>query len=391
MVTAGRGRRPWRLTLIGVFSIYYILLFGVQPFVLSLSQQTKHEMIMSELSSLIVVASIFGIIFLANFVIGYYVWAPKIRTKTVEDILSLNVLGKFFLAVSILFSVALIVIFGENLSEIVIANRKGDVEYSLPIVKALAQSANVLALLMVFAVRGGERVLAIFALCLTSVASTAIGDRSMLVMPVLVSIYCLYRRGTVGTLSIAILGVGTIMALVFMGITRSYVLYGQFSIPSFADALSRGINLITYDQFLLYLKVSLEQPIRGGEDFINGLFGIVPRSIWPEKPLLINPGAWLGYYAYGRTDLGFPFTAPGVWFANFGIIGLMIGGALSGIGVRYAENLIRLNRDLEGSVLYFYCLFAGVSTVLVTKVLFIYFIPLLALKLCTRRLLIAPN
>lgn len=391
MIREIRKRRPWRVTLIGVFSLFYIATFALQPFVLSLSRDTKHGLILPDLNSLIVVASIFAIIFFVNFVIGYYVWAPKIRTKTVEDVRRLNVVGKLVLAISILVSAGLIVSNAGNLAEIVNANRKGDVEYSLPIVKALVQAVNVFALFMVFAVRGGQRVLAFVALFLTSLAAVAIGDRSMLVLPMLVSVYCFYRRGTLGNKTLAILGACVFAALVFLGVGRSYLLYGEFSLPSLSGALSRGLNMITYDQFLLYLQLSFEQPIRDGEDFVNGLFGLVPRSIWPDKPLLITPGAWLGYYAYGRTDLGFPFTIPGVWFANFGIIGLIVGGALSGIAVRYAENLIRLNHGLKGSVLYFYCLLGGVSTVIVSKFLFAYFIPLLALRFTTKSVSVPPT
>ena len=72
-------------------------------------------------------------------------------------------------------------------------------------------------------------------------------------------------------------------------------------------------------------------PYRGGEDFIVGAEGIVPRAMWPGKPANVRPGSWFRQVYEPTHPNGWPLGAVGDWYLNFGLLGVLVGGGLSGL------------------------------------------------------------
>ncbi len=77
------------------------------------------------------------------------------------------------------------------------------------------------------------------------------------------------------------------------------------------------------------------QPYRGGQDFATGLQGIVPRWVWPGKPQQVLVGQWFRQVYQPLAKNGWPLGAVGDWYLNFGLFGVLIGGALSGLLFRW--------------------------------------------------------
>lgn len=388
---ADGGTHARRVDLLAVYSFFFSAVFIIQPIVLFKTEATKHYSILRTLPTLIPIALLYASIFFCFFLVGYHV---KMRWKYLQlqkPKRHLNHAGLIAVLGIMATACVLIAQNASSIASMIVASRMGDTQHSLPIIKAIVQALNVYMILLVFALSGRDRRLALVGVFLTSVTAISIGDRSMLVLPVIVAVYTFYRNGRIGNLSLAFGVASSLLLIIFLGVVREYLLYGYLELPSVGRSLSKGLNLITFDQFLLYLNYSDGEPIRGGSDFINGLFGMVPRSVWPDKPEFITPGAWLGYAVYGRSDLGFPFTVVGEWYANFGATGLIIGGFLSGVAVRFAENLIRAGRGIEGSVLYFYCLVGGLPSVFIVKVVFALLVPLSLLKLTLRKGALLPS
>ena len=379
------GTHGRRAGLLAVYSFFFSAVFVIQPFVLFETEATKHYSILRTLPTLIPIALLYAAIFFCFFLVGYHVRTRRKYLQSQKPKLHLNHAGLVAVLGIMVTASVLIAQNASNIATMIVASRMGDTHHSLPIMKAILQALNFYMFLLVFALSGRDRGLALVGVFLTSVTAISIGDRSMLILPVIVVVYTFYRNGRIGNLALLIGMVSSLLLIIFLGVIREYLLYGYLEIPSIARSLSRGLNLITFDQFLLYLNFSDGGSIRGGSDFINGLLGMVPRSVWPDKPAFITPGAWLGYAVYGRSDLGFPFTVVGEWYANFGAAGLIVGGFLSGIAVRFAENLIRAGRGIEGSVLYFYCLLGGLPSVFVVKVVFALLVPLFLLKLTLKK------
>jgi len=85
-----------------------------------------------------------------------------------------------------------------------------------------------------------------------------------------------------------------------------------------------------------------------GQQFVNYLTRVIPRSIWPEKPLIL--GLQIRKYYSGHTLSGVPPTIFGEFYIAFGEIGLILCAVvLAGI-LRFLSSLhgaVKLNDGLS--------------------------------------------
>lgn len=95
--------------------------------------------------------------------------------------------------------------------------------------------------------------------------------------------------------------------------------------------MSLATNATYFDATVLAFRDWPEQfAYRDGEDFVTGASGPVPRLVWEDKPTSVRPGQWFRQTYEPQTVNGWPVGAPTVWYLNFGPIGLIFGGLLSG-------------------------------------------------------------
>lgn len=73
-------------------------------------------------------------------------------------------------------------------------------------------------------------------------------------------------------------------------------------------------------------------PFQNGETMAGYLLAPIPRSIWPDKPI-INAGPLLGVHIYGTSGSGVPAGLFGDLYLNFGIGGVFIGALVAGGGL----------------------------------------------------------
>lgn len=93
-----------------------------------------------------------------------------------------------------------------------------------------------------------------------------------------------------------------------------------------------GTNSVYFDAAMLSFRDwPSTYPLRRGEDFWNGLVGVVPRALWRDKPTGIPPGKWFRQVYEPRKLNGWPMGAGALWYLNFGWWGLPLGGLISGL------------------------------------------------------------
>jgi oligosaccharide repeat unit polymerase len=117
---------------------------------------------------------------------------------------------------------------------------------------------------------------------------------------------------------------------------REFNLEGQLMI---------GTGLGYIDTNLIYLDLMADN-IELGEDFYNGLVGVVPRFLWPGKPENITAGGRFRRTVDVGSNSGWPVLGFNLWYSNFGWIGVILGGIFTGFVLRalaYRYNDYRKN------------------------------------------------
>lgn len=85
----------------------------------------------------------------------------------------------------------------------------------------------------------------------------------------------------------------------------------------------------------------------GGETFIAGIFNLVPRAFWPDKPIAFGIILSSDYFGVAVTDV-FTNFGPGLIaeaYANFGYIGILGVSIALGVFVGFLDNFIFLRRS----------------------------------------------
>ncbi|GAA5141816.1 hypothetical protein GCM10023340_04170 [Nocardioides marinquilinus] len=99
-----------------------------------------------------------------------------------------------------------------------------------------------------------------------------------------------------------------------------------------ARQMSLATNATYFDAAMLAFRdwPAHNEP-RAGEDFVTGFVALVPRLVWADKPDAIAPGRWFRQHYQPEKVNGWPMGAAGLWYLNFGWVGLLLGGLLSGL------------------------------------------------------------
>jgi hypothetical protein len=203
--------------------------------------------------------------------------------------------------------------------------------------------------------RGQRRILVVSFLyaVFNGVGVYAWGARALLVVIVAQSVvgYFTFRPASSRLLSQGIrprfvlglfLAFGVGMCLVFgLRVYRdqnlSGAVSGNIAGQSIVRQLSVATNSVYYDAYLLAVRDwPSRHRYRGGTDIFNGASGVIPRAIWAGKPETVSPGAWFRRVYEPKNVNGWPMGSVGVWYLNFGRVGLVIGGLITGFVVAAA-------------------------------------------------------
>ncbi len=224
-----------------------------------------------------------------------------------------------------------------NVGSLMLALRTGEIEGAYTL-KILPQFIALLASFCFYIslVKCKSR-LASFIVLFTSLLCVALtGDRSGIIVPIcLVYIARIYTRKKINYLSLFLFISFAIVSLHILNELRSMILFEsavrQNSLPDWSYVLTKALNLQAFDYFLVINQYVELETLKLGEDFKNGIIGMVPRSLWPAKPEIINDGVWFSNTFFGSIKIGRPFTLLGVWYLNFHIVGFLVGATLSAV------------------------------------------------------------
>jgi len=106
----------------------------------------------------------------------------------------------------------------------------------------------------------------------------------------------------------------------------------------------KALNFAIFDMNIVYLAtLNKKHHIAAGEDYYYGAVGIVPRSLWRDKPSIINAGGRFKNSLDPYSEGGWPVFGYNQLYSNFGWIGVIAGGMIYGwllrtIQERYGEN-----------------------------------------------------
>jgi hypothetical protein len=96
--------------------------------------------------------------------------------------------------------------------------------------------------------------------------------------------------------------------------------------------MSIGTNSIYFDSSMLAFRDwPALHDYRAGADFGRGAAGLVPRIAWEGKPDTVVAGKWFRQVYQPDIVNGWPVGTPTLWWLNFGPLGILIGGLLSGL------------------------------------------------------------
>ena len=157
------------------------------------------------------------------------------------------------------------------------------------------------------------------------------GGKNFLVYPLLILLVCyaaaMLRR------PVLFLGTMAVMLIAFLGAMQYYrvaVIANAEYHPVHHTITAMGFSLMDSNQIFLQTMIT-PQNTETGEDFFNGLAGVIPRSLWSGKPDQITAGGRFKAIVVPRGQGGWPPFGFNQWYANFGWPGIVFGGALSGL------------------------------------------------------------
>jgi hypothetical protein len=131
---------------------------------------------------------------------------------------------------------------------------------------------------------------------------------------------------------------------------RDTVLWGELAPTLEGQSTVRQVAVATnntfYDSLLLILDDWPDEfDFRGGADFVEGTVAAVPSTIAGEQEPFVSPAVQLAQTYIDRNN-GFPSTPVGDWYVNLGLLGVALGGLLSGVVARAGQlALRRFTRD----------------------------------------------
>jgi hypothetical protein len=126
---------------------------------------------------------------------------------------------------------------------------------------------------------------------------------------------------------------------------RDTVLWGNLAPTIEGQGTVRQVAVATnntfYDALLLYLDDWPDRfDLADGADFIDGSVAAVPSVLVGSQDPFVSPAVQLAQTYINRNN-GFPATAVGDWYVNFGFPGIVLGGLLSGLFARAGQFAFR--------------------------------------------------
>ena len=136
-----------------------------------------------------------------------------------------------------------------------------------------------------------------------------------------------------------------------------------------------------------------------GRSYLNILYMFIPSKIWPNKPVT-DDGLFLMNLILGRKvdptmgrldmDLtigSVPFTSQGLAYANFGVIGIIFAGYLTGKLFRFSYKKVNETNSTTTTLIYFYVIYIfGFTPLYIQNIISVTFFALVCRWLIYRKI-----
>lgn len=337
---------------IAVILYFYLLIYIISPFIISMRDfdtidevqfklETPVELLLTK--SLIMSTFYLSVFLLSIGKIKSINWSNKMPKKIDHK----HSLRLFILVISIFFYVFLLLSndFISNIKNLRNGSFDGG-EFLSSLVHCTAFVASgVLPFILKLSKTKKSKLLGLVSVLLSYSLFLIIGDRSGLVYAILIFliIYSSISSKKISSLRIIGYALFIFMILHFLTVLRDGILSNNAVNTDFIgqNSLMKTVydsfNLIVYEYFILTLDLHSVFNYLYGSSFLNNFIGIIPRFMWPEKPI-VSTAVYLSEKYYHDTSRGRPFTTLGEWYINFGWIGPLIGGFIFGKVIKLMYN-----------------------------------------------------
>ncbi len=171
-----------------------------------------------------------------------------------------------------------------------------------------------------------------FIYSLVLLLSFLFGGKGIIVFPLaafVITYFLQVRKQSLVSLALPIVALA--LLIIGMQAVRVFVVMEAKQDPVEFTYGALGFDLL--DGNLLYIdSLGDKHTTNTGQDFYLGALNLVPRSVWEDKPEYIDPGGRFRMEVEQKEGLGaWPVMHFNVWYANFGWIGVCMGGLLSGL------------------------------------------------------------
>ncbi len=345
------------------FSFFLLSLFlGVLDIVFVVCNvrivENKYDISIYEKSLWLIILWLFG------FLIGYYI---KISKKNKKSFKLLNIIDNYMknanvnilLILGLLIQIWIIVAIGKTIIEVGGINAAMN-NFSVFRYNNQGYLATILPLISIVTIgflEKGNKKLAIISMIINFLLTTFTGRRGITINTVIIPflIFYNYRIDKISNRKIVALGVPIIIFILFLGSMRNQQVTLGKTNNKVLNIAASITNTIQYGQNvpdLLYSMKNGNVDFQGGKYLFNGILGMIPRSVWKEKPELDHSLITSRLVYDEDITYGKPVGAFGFSYLCFGYIGVILSGIITGKVTSIIYNWIIKNKSAITILIY---------------------------------------
>lgn len=304
------------------------------------------------------------ILWLLGFLIGYFI---KISKKNKKSFKTLRVIDNYMkdanvnilLLLGLLIQIFIILIVCKTIIEVGGINAAIN-NFSVFRYNNQGYLATILPLIAIVTIafwEKGNKKLAIISMVINFILTTLTGRRGITINTVIIPVLVFYnyRIGKITNKQIIALGVPIVIFILFLGSMRNQQVTLGKTNNNVLNVVASITNTIQYGQNvpdLLYSMKIGKVDFQGGKYLLNGILGMIPRSIWNEKPESDHSLITSRLVYYEDITYGKPVGAFGFSYLCFGYIGVIFSGIITGKVTSIIYNWIRKNKSAITILIY---------------------------------------
>lgn len=220
-------------------------------------------------------------------------------------------------------------------------------------------------------------------------AGLIMGGKSHVVIPIAFLIFSYLNAVSKSPLKRMVVPALFLMAIVIVLQIGRVTLVNEARLSNPMQNAYKALNFTALDVNIVYLSV-LDQELKVdmAEDYYYGAVGIIPRSLWQDKPQTINAGGRFKEAVQPNSTGAWPVFGYNQLYSNFGWLGVIIGGLIFGWLLNALQEIYGRNRNdplsfvIGMSIALFVLTPNGIKNeIFADYILFV--IPLFLIKACT--------